>query len=61
MNIIIGIIVRHVLTGLGAVLVAKGYMDESTVQALIGAVTTILGAGLSVLNKYNLGALGKGS
>jgi hypothetical protein len=42
---------RHVLTALGGVLVAKGYADESTVNAGIGAAVTLGGVAWSVIDK----------
>jgi len=37
-------IFRHVLTGMGAVLVSKGYVDAAATEAIIGGL--IAGAGL---------------
>jgi hypothetical protein len=36
-------VIRHVLTGVGAVLIAKGWVEESAVQESIGFVLTLLG------------------
>lgn len=44
-------IVRHVLTGAGSVLMAKGYADEATVQAVIGGVLAVVGLALSYQDK----------
>lgn len=52
-----GLVARHVLTAAGAYLVTKGYADESTAQAVIGSVTTILGLGWSIFQKHNSGAM----
>ena len=42
---------RHLLTFGGGALVAKGYADDATVQAVSGAVLTIVGAIWSVVEK----------
>lgn len=48
---VIGGIVRTVLASVGGVLVAKGYVDDATLQACIGALIT-LGTGVwSVVQK----------
>ena len=48
---VVGGIVRTVLASLGGVLVAKGYVDDATLQACIGAFIT-LGTGIwSVIQK----------
>jgi hypothetical protein len=45
-------IFRHVLTALGGgLMVAKGYADESTVNAGIGAAVTLAGVAWSVIDK----------
>lgn len=44
-------IVRHVLTGAGSVLMARGYADEATVQAVIGGVLAVVGLALSYQDK----------
>ncbi len=36
--------VRHLLTFGGGILVGKGYLDEATMTALVGAVVTVAGA-----------------
>ena len=36
-------LIRHLLTAVGGYLVAKGWIDESTVSELVGAVLTIIG------------------
>jgi hypothetical protein len=46
-------IVRHVLTGAGSVLMARGYADEATVQAVIGGVLAVVGLALSYQDKAN--------
>lgn len=48
---VIGGIVRTILASVGGVLVTKGYVDDATLQACIGAVIT-LGTGIwSVVQK----------
>lgn len=42
-------LVRHILTFAGGYAVAKGLVDEATVNELVGAVITILGAAWSWL------------
>lgn len=37
-------VARHLLTALGGVLVAKGYLDASAVQDVVGAGLVIVGA-----------------
>jgi hypothetical protein len=44
-------ILRHSLTSIGGVLVALGYIDESSLEALIGAIMTISGVVLSFKDK----------
>jgi len=44
-------LVRHVLTGVGSVLMARGYVDSGTVEAVIGAVLAVVGLGLSYKDK----------
>jgi hypothetical protein len=36
-------VLRHVLTGIGAVLITRGWVEESTVQEVIGFVLTLTG------------------
>jgi hypothetical protein len=44
-------IVRAVLAGLGGYLVAKGVIDEATLNTIIGAVITLITAVWSVASK----------
>jgi len=44
-------ILRHIITAIGGVLVAFGYIDESALEALIGAIMTIGGVVLSFKDK----------
>jgi hypothetical protein len=44
-------IVRHVLTFAGGIVVAKGLVDESTVNEIIGGVITLTGTIWSVVAK----------
>lgn len=37
-------LIRHILTFVGGYLVSKGYFDESTMQQLVGAAVTVVGA-----------------
>lgn len=51
MNKVLAGIVRHVLTAAGGALVAKGTIADSDLQAVIGAVVTIVGVVASVIAK----------
>jgi hypothetical protein len=42
---------RHFLTYAGGVFVAKGYFDAETLTAIVGAVSTLVGAGMSIYDK----------
>jgi hypothetical protein len=44
-------VVRHALTFLGGVVVAKGFADDAVVTEIIGAVVTLVGAVWSVVAK----------
>ena len=44
-------IVRHTLTYVGGIVVAKGLVDESTVTEIIGGVLTLTGAIWSIVAK----------
>ena len=44
-------IVRHTLTFVGGIVVAKGLVDESTVTEIIGGVLTLTGAIWSIVAK----------
>lgn len=44
-------LVRHLLTGVGSVLMARGYVDSGTVEAVIGGVLALVGLGLSYKDK----------
>jgi hypothetical protein len=44
-------LLRHVLTFVGGIIVAKGLIDESLSQEIIGALMTIAGGAWSVLSK----------
>lgn len=45
-------VLRHILTGLGGILIAKGYMDESMLNDAAGAVVTIIGITWSIISKH---------
>jgi len=57
MHVLLGILFRHLLTAGGAILIAKGVVDSATVEAVSGAVITIVGTIASVVNKKNTGQL----
>jgi len=44
-------VVRHALTFLGGIVIAKGYADNAVVTEIIGAAVTLVGAIWSVLAK----------
>jgi hypothetical protein len=44
-------LVRHLLTGVGSVFMARGYADSATVEAVIGGVLALVGLGLSYKDK----------
>ena len=44
-------IVRHILTTLGGILVTKGYVDASGIEAIAGGVVAVVGVVWSVLEK----------
>jgi hypothetical protein len=44
-------IVRHILTFGGGLIVGKGWLDEATMNAVVGAVITIGGAVWSIIEK----------
>lgn len=47
----IGGIARAILAAIGGVLVTKGYIDNATMLAIVGALVTILTAGWSIYQK----------
>lgn len=44
-------IIRHLLTFAGGFVVAKGWIDDSSVQEIIGALATLIGSVWSVAAK----------
>ena len=44
-------LVRHGLTLAGGYLVAKGHLDAGSVDTVVGAVITLIGAGWSIQSK----------
>lgn len=44
-------LIRHVLTGVGGVLIAKGFMDDATLQSIIGGTLAVVGVIWSLFNK----------
>ena len=46
-------IVRHGLTFIGGILIAKGLIDESTATEIIGGIITLAGTIWSVIEKNN--------
>lgn len=49
----IGLSIRHTLTTLGGALAAKGLIDGSSVEPLVGALLVIGGIVWSGIQKYN--------
>lgn len=44
-------LIRHALTFIGGIVVAKGLVDESLSQEVIGGVMTVVGAIWSIVSK----------
>lgn len=44
-------LIRHALTGIGSVMVARGYADAGTTEAIIGGVLAVIGLGMSWRDK----------
>jgi hypothetical protein len=44
-------VVRHVLTFAGGILIAKGFIEESVAQEVIGATMTLVGSIWSIIAK----------
>lgn len=44
-------LIRHVLTGVGGVIIAKGLADDATIQTIIGGVMALVGLVWSLVNK----------
>lgn len=44
-------IIRHVLTFVGGIIVAKGIIDEALLQEVVGGLMTIVGGVWSVVSK----------
>lgn len=49
-DIVLGL-VRHVITAAGGLVIGKGYVDASTLDAAVGAIVTLVGIGWSVVDK----------
>lgn len=44
-------LIRHVLTGVGGVLIAKGVLDDAALQSIIGGTLAVVGVIWSLFNK----------
>lgn len=44
-------LLRHILSAAGALLVARGYIDESLVQEAIGGIMALVAVGWSIGSK----------
>lgn len=44
-------LIRHLLTFGGGYLVTKGYFDDATMQSVVGAAMTLIGAAWSIWAK----------
>lgn len=44
-------LIRHALTFIGGILIAKGLVDDAMVQEILGGVMTLVGAAWSILSK----------
>lgn len=53
MNDTISGIIRAVLAALGGILVTKGYLDDATLQTLIGALLPLIAVVWSIIAKQN--------
>lgn len=52
MNIVIvSAVLRHLLTAVGGIAVARGYLDSGTLETTVGAVLTIVGVAWSIWDK----------
>lgn len=52
MNItIVNAFLRHLLTAVGGIAVAKGYADSATIETVVGALLTLIGFGWSFWDK----------
>jgi hypothetical protein len=49
-------LVRHALTFVGGILIAKGLLDAGTSSEIIGAAITLIGSVWSVLSKKQVAA-----
>lgn len=49
-------LIRHILTFAGGALVTLGWLDEATVQSLVGALTTVVGVLWSFWDKKTIEA-----
>lgn len=58
-GVIVGLVLRHVLTGIGAAAVAKGYITEDVLTQVVGAVGTLAAVGWSFWQKAKSGTLTK--
>jgi hypothetical protein len=43
--------IRHTLTFIGGILVTKGYVDETTIEAITGGIITLVGLVWSTIIK----------
>lgn len=59
MDKVLGII-RHILTFLGGILVARGVIDESTAMEISAAIITIIGVVWSIVDKKQRTGVGNG-
>lgn len=44
-------LIRHTLTFVGGIIIAKGFIDDALFQEILGGVMTLVGAVWSVVNK----------
>lgn len=54
-------ILRHVLTTFGGGLATKGYLDESSVGEIVGAIIVLIGAAWSIIEKRKKAKISAGS
>jgi hypothetical protein len=55
MHAIVGLIIRHVLSGAGGALLASGYVGASEWEAISGGALALVGVVMSYINKKRNG------
>lgn len=55
-EMIVGLVLRHLISGVGAALIAKGYIDDSAWQTISGGLLATIALIASYFNKKRLTA-----